>query len=801
MDFIKKYVSHFISGLIVVCAAVIFMMPQLQDKIIAGGDVVSSTAWSHQVLDYQEETGIRSNWNPSMFSGMPWGLLSLGYQYNVLRHVDKVSQLWASSPMGLLIKTGLVSFLAFLLLRIHPYIACIGALGLVFNVNFIILLEAGHQSKLNVLANFPMILAGLIMCFNGRWKLGSAIIALFTSIAISNNHIQMVYYLLLTFFIFGLASLIIHIVEKRNLKTFLTGTLIALIAAGIGGLSNYSRLVSSKSFSEDTMRGTPILKVEGDSSSEKSKGLEWEYAMQWSNDLADVASFLIPRIVGGSSYEEVSSTSATGKLLRSNGSKKGRDGTYQAPMYWGGLPFTSGPYYSSMLFFLLLILGGFFLERKYFIPLFSSIVFLLLLSMGSNASWLNKPLFDYLPLFSKFRAPNSAVTMIPLFLSFIACLTLNKLIIDKKIKKIRAFKFTAVISLATIIIIGFISLTSFSFEGPNDARYGQQVLDIFIETREALLLSDFKRGVLFAVMALGVLFAFIKNIIKQTWAFTLLLGLVLCFDLVPVDRRHLDIDNWESMRNYNNQFALSNVDQQIMSMEPKGRAFYRVMDVPNMQSAKTSYHHNTIGGYHAAKLQRYQDILDYHVYKGNMSVINMLNAKYIIQQDGQLSINQNALGNAWSVQNVVSVNSPEEEITQMSENFDAKNVAIINASEFPNIPTSFSPATISMEEVTPNYWKYNVNSSGGSYIVFSEVWYPEEKGLNAYIDGSRVSFSRVNYILRGIDVPAGNHTIEFKFEPKAEGSFISLIGSILILVWVLINFLPERIRKKIPYLT
>ncbi|MFT4567999.1 MAG: hypothetical protein ACI9FN_002967, partial [Saprospiraceae bacterium] len=294
MDFqvvIKKALPHIISLSILIGSITIYFAPQLSGKIIAGGDVVSSTAWSKQVIDYKEETGISSNWNPSMFSGMPWGLLTAGYQYNLIRSADKLLRLGVTPPMGIVIKSGVVCYIGLLLLGLGPWVSLFGALAFAFNVNYIILLEAGHQSKLSVIANFPLILAGLILCFREKWTWGVPAIAFGTSLAIANNHPQMLYYLLMCFVVIGLVYLV-GAFKRKELPTFLKMSTFALMAAMLGALSNFSILSSAKSFADDTMRGKPILEQAANiaATSSSTDGLEWNYAMQWSNETKDIMS-------------------------------------------------------------------------------------------------------------------------------------------------------------------------------------------------------------------------------------------------------------------------------------------------------------------------------------------------------------------------------------------------------------------------------------------------------------------------------------------------------------------------------
>ncbi|MFT6335912.1 MAG: hypothetical protein ACJATI_002667 [Halioglobus sp.] len=787
---IKQLSPHLLAIFIIIGTCLIYFFPQTQGKKIAGGDVISSTAWSKQVIDYKEDTGIQSYWNPSMFSGMPWGLLTSGVEKNYVRGADNILKASVKPAMGILIKVGIVCYLAIILLGIPWYIALLSSLALILNVNFTVLLEAGHQSKVNTIANFPLIISGLILVFRQKWKIGSAAIAIGTSLAITNNHIQMVYYLLLNLVVFSIIYLIFAIKDKKS-KTLPLILSVALMAAMIGGLSNYSMLSSAMSFSEETMRSKPILEkittIDSDDASSGRDGLTWDYAMQWSNELKDIATMIIPRFVGGSSYEEVPANSNTGKLLRSNGSKRGSDNTYQAPMYWGNLIFTSGPNYLGIVSIFLLFLGLFSAPVYLRWGFGATIILTLLLSMGEHASWLNKTLFEYFPLFNKFRTPNSIMNLIPVFAVFLGSIGLNEFLKnkDKELLK-KPLYYASIIPIGICAFFALLGTSLFTFESLGDARYAEQVKDIFIETRQMLFSTDAWRSTILGVLVFGLFFIYIKSKMISSRVLVLLLGLILIFDLVGVNRRHLDDDNWESTKKYATHFEERSVDKQIAQLEPKGRGYYRVLDVTNMSSAVGSYLHNTIGGYHAAKLQRYQDMLDYHINKGDQGTLNMLNAKYIIRDKENLQINSSALGSAWFVNEVKNVNTALEEIELISS-IDPGKTAILNVDDFPdsNVNAGSGLGTIALTNYKPNSWTYSFNSDESQFAVFSEVWYGQYKGMRAFIDGEESDFVRVNYILRGLQVPAGKHEITFAFAPVLKGAWVSVVFSIIILLMIL----------------
>ncbi len=775
-----------IIAMVVVCIAYFF--PQLQGKKIQAGDAISSTAWSSEVIHYGKETGRTIRWNNAIFSGMPWGLLTLGAQYNVTKYAVPVIQAGFKGPLGLTIRCALLCYLALILLGISPWLAVIGSLGFAINVNFIVLLDAGHHSKLAVISSFPLIVAGLILCFRQQYILGACAIAFASSLAILSNHIQMVYYLLLSLVLLAL-SYLIDAIRKGEVKTFAIASGVALGAALLTGLANFAQLSSSNDYADDTMRGQPILtkaSAVAESSSEV-EGLEWNYAMSWSNEFTDVLSILIPRIVGGSSGEEISANSELGRLLRSNNAPVAADGTVQAPLYWGTLTFTSGPYYLGAIMILLFVFSLFQVNPALRWGMIAVTLLLFFLSMGQHASWLNRPLFDHLPLFSKFRTPNSVMNVLPAFIVIPAMLGLQKVFTGDRQKLLTdLFKSVAIVG-GFCLVFALIGGELLSFRSVSDERYPANILSILVNARKSAMQADAFRSLAFCLAGAGVLWAILKYKITSTPVAVGLLTLLVTIDLWTVDRRYIDASDYASTSEYSNNLAERPVDSQIKQMEPNGRGYYRVLDlsISTFNSAHSSYHHNTIGGYHAAKLQRYQDLIDRYLSKGQGPVLNMLNGKYIITRDQQLSINQQALGNAWFVNDIQYVNTPNEEIDALASINPAQQ-AVVLKDEFAETLDGFTPGngsgTIALVDYVPDHLTYKTNSSTPQLAIFSETWYGPDKGWKVTIDGNPANMIRANYILRGLVVPAGEHEIVFSFQPHAKGSTLSLIASLLLLL-------------------
>lgn len=777
----KNIISVLFAMVIGVAVVSFYFYPELQDKIVAGGDVVSSTAWSKQNQDYVKRTGETSNWNPSMFGGMPWGLLSLGTYDNHVRVVDKVSRLFVSKHvLSLGIKLFVMAFIGLMLLGVNVWLSMVCSLAFALNVNFIVLLEAGHQSKVNVLANFPLIVSGLILCLRAKYVRGMLAIAVGASLAMLGNHIQMVYYLLLAFVCLAVVLIVFAIINKEMsslVKAFSFALLAALIAAG----SNFGQLASSKSFAKDTMRAAPVLEnTVGPNDISSDDGLKWDYAMQWSNELRDLFSFFVPRAIGGSSYEEVPADSQVGRLMRNNNAPMGSDRTYQAGMYWGSLPFTSGPYYSgiSMLFFC--ILSFFLIKSPIKWGLLASIIFIAITSMGKNGI-LNSFLFENLPLYSSFRSPNSAVNVIPVFLLMLSGLGLNELFKRKSLADLtKPLLYSGGITLGLIVAIWVIVMSG-SFTAAVDGQYPAEIGKIFQEGRKELFSADVYRSLLILSLSFGAVGLYLKSIVKNKTIIIALLGVLMIGDMFIVSKRHLDEDNFEDKDRYSANFDLGPADEQILARETRGRGYYRVLDAVSFKSPLTSYHHNTLGGYSAIKLQRFEDLINYHILKGTPSVLNMLNTKYIVGQNQQLQVNDEAYGEAWFVTNIRNVNTPNEEIESLGS-LETKSEAVVLQSEFPTFnPSAVGNGQGSIELINYelNEMTYTSSSSTPQTAIFSEVYYD---GWEATINGEPADIFRANYILRGMHLPAGQNTIVLKYKPRAPGAIISIIFSILILL-------------------
>ena len=793
---------HLVAVGIIIVFNLVYFSPQLEGKKVKAHDAISSTAWTKLPADYAEKTGERVYWNSSMFSGMPWGLLSEGYQYNFTRFLNNISHAFFSYPTGYMIKAGLLTYLALILLGISPYLSIILALGFTYNVNYVVLIESGHGNKLEVLAGFPLLISGIILGFRGKVLLSFLVVGLSISIAVLRNHPQMVYYLLLLLLVFALVHFFFSFKEKNTLK-FLKISLFIVLAVLIGAASNLTQILSSKDMADGTMRGKPILTGEKTDAPIKSSstvdGLNWEYAMGWSFAKEDLFSVLIPRAVGGSSKEEIGKAKPgkqnLANALRGDGRfKPKKDGNYIFGLYYGGMGSTGGPAYVGAGLIFLFIFSLFFLSWKNKLAFGFAILALFMLSLGKNLEILNYFLFENLPFFNKFRAPSSIINILPAFLVIGIGIGLNKFIKEKdKSKFLKPLLISGGITISVCILFYLYMMNNYDL-----INEGQPLI---VQARKSLLGEDVFRSIGIIALTCLIIFLFMKNKVKSTVAI-IVLGAISMIDLVFVGKRYLDSDSWVNESSYQSEFNPRPVDQQIFSMEPKGRAYYRVLDqsINTFNDAKTSYHHNTIGGYHAAKLQRYQDLIDYQIAKGNMQVFNMLNAKYFINQQQQLQINNQANGVAWFINEITEVNSPMEEIRGL-DSLNTKTQAVVLSKEFNKKDydgIGDGSGSIELANYLPNRMTYNVSVNSNQFAVFSEIWYGKNKSWRAYIDGEEANIVRVNYALRGLEIPTGAKQVEFVLEPSVKYASISGLFSGLLLALLLGSFfLPQKWRDKL----
>lgn len=785
MNFKQDILPHLIAVFGIFIFSIALFSPSLDGGKIIGPDTISSKARYKYINDYYDETGEIARWNPSQFSGDP-RVLALGKESNLLGLIHKAITFNTWYPIGMFFAIGICMYLSLSLMRINPWLSLTISISYMLSYIFFTLFEAGHGQKIMTLVYAPLVISGTVMLLNKKQISGAIALLLGTSLAIYVGHVQMVYYLILALVAFGIPLLIFALLEKEH-KSFSLGLGIAIFIAIVALGTDYAQLRTTYDFSKQTMRGGSILDQNKEDIEDKASdsGLKWEYAMNWSFEAKEILSVVVPRIVGGGSQEKIDKNNALAKLMIQNGAGVNND-KVNTPAYWGNMPFTSGGSYIGASIFAISMIALVLVERKYAFAFAASFLMIYLISLGKNAEWFNRFLFENLPMFSKFRAPSSVTSILPSFIFLLAGMGLHQALYTEINKEhFKKILIASSIMLGFFLLIYVIGSSSFGFLSLNDINYDYNIQRILVEGRKALFQADVIRSLTFAILASGTIILFLKRIIKSAYLALTLLTIIFVIDLLPIDKRLISEDDFVSENVFDNQFAARQADLQIQQAEPNGRGFYRVLDlsVNTFNDAKSCYYHNQIGGYSATKMQRYQDMIEYHISQNNIEVLNMLNAKYIIRKDGKVQQNTQANGPAWFVNRVQLVESDIEEISALN-NIDTKETAVIKKDEFGEVQAGDGSGNISLQSFSPNKMVYKSSSSSKQLAVFSETWYNGKTGWIATVNGQEVPILRTNYILRAIEVPAGDNEIVMEFKPVAPGSLVSLASSAV--AWLLI---------------
>ena len=808
---IKSILPHLAAVLIFFAAVFVYFMPQFQGQVVRQTDIVQFKGMAKETQDYYYQTGIRSFWTNSMFAGMPTYQINSVTAGNQLRTADKVMRLGIPHPAGRFLAAMIGFYILMTILGANFWLSIIGAVAFGFTTNNLILYDTGHVSKLNVISYFPFIIAGMVKAYRGKYFWGALLFALGVGLNIFSNHIQMTYYLFITLLIYGIAQLI-HDYRAGVMPQFLKGTLALMIGGLLAFGSGAANLFVTYQYSKDTIRGAPILQAQSNAGGGEASGLGWDYAMGWSNGMLDNFASFIPGIVGAGSQEKL----GKGSPLYSDPTWRrylnSTDG-YAPYFYWGSLPFTSGPIYFGAVICFLFIFGIPLVKGpiKWWLVLGTLLTFLF--ATGKNIAWFNHLFFDYFPFFNKFRTPNSVLSVTAFMVPILGFMALNNIIREKvtKAEAMRSLKIAAGITGAVSLFFVIMGPSMFDMNAPTDGQVAQIGLDpsLLPAARAAHMRSDALRVFILIALSAGLMWAFIQDKIKEV-VLIAGLGALIVFDLWSIGQRYMNRSSFEPKFSYDDSFSPRPADQAILQdTDPH----YRVFDlsVDPFKSSTASYYHKNLGGYHAAKLRRYQDIIErqlqptiqrmsqvlsgenasieaLNTFLGGQASLNMLNTKYLIlNPESQPIRNRFALGNAWFVDNIQQVNTPDEEINALNT-IDPSATAVVHQ-EFSNYVSGLNPqkaGSIQLTEYTPNGLTYSSSAPSEQMAVFSEVWYGPNKGWQAYIDGNPVDHIRANYVLRAMKVPAGDHTIEFRFEPTIYnlGKTISIISSSLILLFL-----------------
>ena len=804
----KKLLPHIIVVASFLAITLVYFSPVLKGYKLIQGDIKNYKGMSKEIADYREKTGDEALWTNSMFGGMPAYLVSFRKKGNLMNDVDKAMSIWMDPPVKQLFLYLIGFYILLLVLKIDPLPSAIGAFAFAFSSYFFIILEAGHNTKGIAIAYMAPILAGFILAYRGKYLLGAAITALFFSLELKANHLQITYYLAMILGIYG-AFKLYEAIKEKQLPGFTKSTVYLLVAIVLAIGPNISGLWAVYEYGKYSTRGKSELTILNNKN--QTSGLDKDYATAWSYGVGETFTLLVPDFQGG----ESAGIASNPELLED------APGQYKqllgyAQKYHGDQPFTSGPVYVGAIVCFLFILGLFFVNGPLKWAMLLATILSIMLAWGKNFMGLTDFFLDFVPGYNKFRAVSMILVIAELAIPVLAFVALDKVLkyseeIKKNINKLYISLGVAG-GLALLIAISPTMFTDFT-NPSGDARLGQQLqeqakfpaaqLPSFFaqveDIRKGITTADAWRSFLLIFVAGGLIWMFVQGKLKQN----ILLGslaLLVFFDMWTVNKRYLNNDKdkgqyiqWESKIASAQPYQMSQADQQILR-DPDPH--YRVWNTTSRldQDGRTPYFHKSIGGYHGAKMKRFQELVSLYLEPNgrerNMKCFDMLNTKYMIGQNQQkngLQAQQNpdVLGNAWFVNDVITVANADEEITKLGE-IDPATQCVVDArfsAQIAGVSAGVS-GTIKLDSYDPKHLVYSSSAEKDGIAIFSEMYYAD--GWNAYVDGQLVPHFRANYVLRGLKIPAGEHQVEFKFEPAVYsiGEKLSLAFSVLLLAGV-----------------
>jgi hypothetical protein len=805
-NLLRKSGPYILAIVLFLVISVIYFSPVLEGKRLQSSDGAQFKGMSKEIVDYRQATGKEALWSNNMFSGMPAYLTSTLYSGELISKIQK-SVTSISQPVMILTLSFSFFFMLCILLDIGVWTAFAASLAYGFMTFTFVVMVTGHLTKAHALTYTSLVVAGILVAFKKNKIGGSLIAAIGLSLMLSANHLQMTYYAAILSLIIGITYLV-YAIRENTLPDFTKTAGFLLIAVIIAVGTNFSRLYTTYEYGKFSIRSQSELSLNNEN---KSSGLDKEYILDYSYDLGEAMTAFIPRFKGGGMSEPLSTSSETYKFLAdAQGADKAKKMVESGmPMYWGSQPISGAPFYFGAVLCFLFVLGIFLVKGKDKWWLVAVFVFSLLLSLGKNFSLLTNLMLDIFPGYNKFRDVKNIIVIEQFAMALLGALAIKEVYLRKISSEefMKGLKYAFGITGGVALIFAVIPSLAGSFSGSTDAQYLQmgwpkQLVDALIADRQSALRIDAFRTFIFVLLAAAGLWAYWNNKIKAQYAIVLWVALVM-IDMWPVNKKYFNNDNFTSKKEVAVPFQEMPVDKEIKKDKD---LYYRVLNLQNpMADARTSFFHKSLGGYHGAKMKRYNELYSYAIepetrmliagfekpeaidsVMNHLSVINMLNTKYFIYDLSQPPLpNTHALGNAWFVKTAKVVDNADQEVTAI-KSFDPKSTAIVNKSfekELAGFNSGSGEGEIKLTEYQPNYLKYEASVNSGSQLaVFSEIYYP--KGWKSFIDGKETPHIQADFVLRGLVIPAGKHQVEFKFEPSSYylGNKVSLASSILLLL-------------------
>ena len=800
-EVLKKSIPYVAALAIFIILSLIYAAPEVFDgKVLQAGDQISGKGMAQEVVAYNEQTGEHSFWTGSMFGGMPTYQIGGG----------KYPAPAVDVPYGAISHLGFVGLLAlfmgyfigfFILLRafkVNEWLSIIGAIAITLSTYFMLIIPAGHNAKVIALGLLAPIIGGFYLIYRKKYGWGAIITLIYSSIGIM-AHPQMTYYIFMLIGVLFIAELVIHIMEKRW-KDLAVSTLIFAACLGVGVGTQITPFMANREYAKETMRGGHAELVKDSDVTNKTEGLDLSYITQYSYGIGETTTLLIPGAKGYASAYDVGTNSKVYEAMVKNGMPKRQAADYckGMPTYWGGNEGTSGPVYAGAIICFLFVLGLFIVRSPYKWALLAATIFAILLSWGYNFMALQELFANYFPMYTKFRAVESILIVAEITIPLLGFMALRD-IMEKKVEKqqvVKGIYWSAGIT-GGICLLAFLASFFLDYTWGRDAdifaQWPEWLSAAVIAERAAILRASAMRSLLFVALGAALVWMFVQEKLKFGY-FAAILGVLVLVDMWPIDRKFFNDDNFVKEKNYKSYFDKKPWEETILEKE-KDNLSYRVFNLTDPQGpfndSRTSYYFKSVGGYSAAKLRRYQDLIDAHItseinpmYKsivqqGNQvflmpsdttgyPVLNMMNMKYAIlnPENPVIVENPNAMGNAWFVDNVVIAQNPNEESDALNT-INLHNTLVTDV-KFQDFVKDFRPhhdstAKIQLTKYAPDYVEYDYTAAEDGIAVFSEIYYPY--GWNAYVDGQPKDHFRANYTLRALNVPAGQHHIRFEFRP------------------------------------
>jgi hypothetical protein len=797
----KKILPHLLAIITFVLLTVMYVTPAYKGKMIEQHDIRMSIAPAKELNDFKAETGKDAWWTNSMFSGMPSFMLRGDYPNSISTIVGSKVMSVFPVPATLMLLEMLGMYLLLLVLGARSWLSVLGAIAYALATYNMVIIPAGHVSKSVTLGYAPMVLAALILIFQRKYFLGIGLIAFFVGLEIYANNPQITYYLglLIVFVVIGQG---INAFQTKQLKSFFIGLLVAALGASVGLATNTMRLWNIAVFSNETIRGSSELSPlpQAKSSQSGKNGLDEEYAFMWSYGIAETGNLLIPNFYGGANATSLGAEkSETYKAMVNNGIPEENALQFSSTQgYWGEQPGTGGPAYAGAILLFLFVLGGFLVKGNLKWALVIGTIFLVSIAWGKNF-FFNLILFEHLPLFNKFRATTSILSVAQIPIVMLAILGLKQIVDTKPsfadLKK--PLMYSLGLTAGFCLIFGLMPGLFFDFKPSTpmqltgNASVDTDIIKAMVADRTSLLRADAFRSFFLIILAAGFIWAFITNKIKDVIFYPVLI-LLVTFDMFAVDKRYFNNTSFVEAEDFSHYFDPTPTDTQIL----QDKSVYRVYDNARggFSDATASYLHKSVGGYNGAKLKKYAEIIERQISNNNMQIFNMLNTKYFMGSDpktGQMNVqvNPDACGNVWFVPEYKIVANADEEMNSLDK-FEPKKIAFIDkrfADQLGTLKPQTDPTdSIVLKDFKSNYLSYESSAKTNQVAVFSEIFYRGNQDWNSYIDGKLTPHFRTNYILRGMVIPAGKHKIEFKFEPVsvAKGGKYDLYASVFMVLFL-----------------